>query len=316
MQKVIDVRLDAPLTTDELAENMKFFILNNDGNGLANYRHIFGERWANSLGSSFAELEKKGTELPDREFKSFLMKLAEKITLTSSQYESQLDEAGIEWGLIDDVDIKKTIGRISHMPERYKGMIVFNPFIDVNEALNEIEQAVKISGFKAIYANPFKWGIEATDPRFSPCYAEALSLDVPVFIYTAMSYNTDLPMEIGHPRNLDKVARDFPNLKIVASCGGWPWVPELIGVARRHRNIYIDTSSHRPKYLPVSGSGFEMLIQFGNTLLQDQIVFGSGVGELALPITQIVDEMKALPLKDNVKAKWLYENALQLFNLN
>ena len=314
MQKVIDVRLDAPLTAGELAENMKFFILNKDGNGLANYRHIFGDRWAQFLGSSFEDLEKKEAELSDGEFSSYLIKLADKIVLTPSQYKTQLDKAGIEWGLIDDVDINKTVERISRMPERHKGMALFNPFIDVNEATNEIEQAVKISGFKALYANPFKWGIKSTDPRFYPCYAAALSLDVPVFIYTAMSYNTELPMELGHPLNLDKVARDFPNLKIVASCGGWPWVPELIGVARRHRNIYIDTSSHRPKYLSVPGSGFEMLIQFGDTLLQDQIVFGSGVGELALPITQIVDEMKALPLKEKVKAKWFYENALQLFN--
>ena len=58
-----------------------------------------------------------------------------------------------------------------------------------------------------------------------------------------------------------------------------------------------------------------MLMQFGNTLLQDRIVFGSGVGDLGLPIGQIVKEMQALPLKEEVKAKWLYRNALQLFRL-
>jgi hypothetical protein len=106
---------------------------------------------------------------------------------------------------------------------------------------------------------------------------------------------------------------DFPHLRIVASCGGWPWVPELIGVARRHQNVFIDTSSHRPKYIATPGSGFEMLLQFGNTLLQDQMVFGSGVGDLGLPIGQVVKEMRELPLKDAVKEKWLYSNALRLF---
>ncbi len=315
MQKVIDVRLDAPLTADELAENMSFFVMNGEGDGLANYRHIFGDLWANALGCSFEDLEKKGAELSAGEFKTYLVGLADKITPTDSQYKAQLDKAGIVWGLLDDVEIDKTHERIARVPEKQKGTAVFNPFIDANKALDEVEKAIKSSGFVALHVNSFKSGIPATDPRYYPCYALATSLDVPVFCYTAMSYNTELPMEVGHPRNLDKVARDFPKVKIVATCGGWPWVPELVGVARRHRNIYIDTSSHRPKYLSVPGSGFEMLIQFANTLLQDQIVFGSGVGELALPLTQIVDEVKGLPLKDKVKEKWLYDNAQQLFNL-
>jgi predicted TIM-barrel fold metal-dependent hydrolase len=113
--------------------------------------------------------------------------------------------------------------------------------------------------------------------------------------------------------HLDQVAMDFPQMKIVASCGGWPWVPELIGVARRHRNVFIDTSSHRPKHLATPGSGFEMLMQFGNTLLQDRIVFASGAGDLGMPIREIIEEVRALPLKEHVKEKWLYKNALTLF---
>jgi len=47
--------------------------------------------------------------------------------------------------------------------------------------------------------------------------------------------------------------------------------------------------------------------------LQDRIVFASGVGDLGLPIGQIVQEMRELPLKDSVKEKWLYGNAQALF---
>jgi len=79
--------------------------------------------------------------------------------------------------------------------------------------------------------------------------------------------------------------------------------------------VYIDTRSHRPNHLATPGSGWEMLVQFGNTLLQDQIVFASGASDLGLPIEMIVEEMKSLPLKDKVKEKWLYKNALRLFNL-
>jgi len=241
-----------------------------------------------------------------------VMKVAGKMVVTPEQFKRQLDEAGIEWGLVDAHDHEKTAKLVTALPDRLKGIAMFNPFKGVS-GVEEVERVVKDQGFAAIFASPYRWGIKADDPRFFPIYAKAVELKVPVFIYTAMNYRTDLPMDVGRPLYLDKVAMTFPKLKIVASSGGWPWVPELIGVARRHANVYIDTSSHRPKYLAMAGSGFEMLMQFGNTLLQDRIVFASGVGDLGLPINQIVQEMKELPLKEAVKEKWLYNNAIKLF---
>ncbi|UCE56893.1 MAG: amidohydrolase [Desulfobacterales bacterium] len=293
---------------------MKFFVLNKEGQGIANYRRIFGPQWAASLGTSMEDLEGKSEELSEEQLIEFLEELAQKIAVTPAQFEKQLDEAGIEWGLIDGPDNEETARNVSQMPDRLKGMAIFNPFKGT-ESAKALDRAVEELGFKAAYASPYRWGIKANDPRFYPCYAKAVQLDIPVFIYTAMNYRTDFPMDIGRPLFLDQVAIDFPQLRIVASCGGWPWVPELIGVARRHQNVYIDTSSHRPKYLAVPGAGFEMLMQFGNTLLQDRIVFASGAGDLGLPIGQIVAEMIALPLKESVKEKWLYRNALQLFKM-
>ena len=312
MTKVIDLRLDIPLSADELAEMIKYFVLSEDKSGIANYVRIFGPQWETSLGFSFEELEKKAAALSGDELDDLLMKVAGKMVVTPEQFKQQLDEAGIEWGLVEGNNHEKTAKLIASLPDRLKGIAMFNPFKKTH-SLGEVESLVKDQGFAAIYASPYKWGIKADDPRFFPVYAKAVELKVPVFIYTAMNYRTDLPMDIGRPLYLDKVAMTFPELKIVASCGGWPWVPELIGVARRHANVYIDTSSHRPKYLAMAGSGFEMLMQFGNTLLQDRIVFASGVGDLGLPINQIVQEMKELPLKEAVKEKWLYNNAINLF---
>lgn len=315
MSNVIDLRLDFPPSPQKIAETMKFFVLNKEGKGIANYRRIFGPQWAASLGTSLAELEKKSEELAENQFSALLLELARKIAVTPAQFEKQLDEAGIEWGLTDLAEDAEAGACLSQLPGRLYGMAVFNPFKGI-KAVTDLETAVREKGLKAVYASPYRWGIKANDPRFYPCYVKALELDIPVFIYTAMNYRTDYPMDVGRPLYLDRVAMDFAELRIVASCGGWPWVPELVGVARRHPNVYIDTSSHRPKYLAMPGSGFEMLMQFGNTLLQDRIVFASGAGDLGLPIGQIVKEMQELPLKDAVKEKWLYKNALQLFRMS
>ena len=60
-----------------------------------------------------------------------------------------------------------------------------------------------------------------------------------------------------------------------------------------------------------------MLLQFGNTLLQDRVVFASGWGNYFSyskgVIQKVIAEMKSIPLKEEVMEKWLYKNAARLF---
>jgi uncharacterized protein len=312
MSRTIDLRLDFPRSLEQNVEMIKTFLLDQKGGGLSNYRHIFGPQWAAAMGTSMEEIEEKRRELSPEEQDRMILTLAEKITIDPGRFVQEMDKAGIDWGLCEGQDNDETAKNIAKLPGRLKGMAVYNPF-EGKRGVQELDRAVQELGFAAVYASPYRWGIKADDPRFYPCYARAAELKIPVFIYTAMTYRTDYPMDIGRPLHLDRVAMDFPEVPLVASCGGWPWVPELVGVARRHQNVYIDFSSHRPKYLAVAGSGFDMLLQFGSTLLQDRVVFASGAGDLGLPLKTIVEEIRALPLKEEVKEKWLYQNALRLF---
>ena len=98
-----------------------------------------------------------------------------------------------------------------------------------------------------------------------------------------MNYATDRPYDLGHPRHLDQIAMDFPELRIVAGLSGWPWVNEMVALLRRHPNLYCDTASHRPRYFGVPGSGWEQFLQFGNTLLQDKIMVGLSWEAFGMP---------------------------------
>lgn len=313
MLKVIDLGIDFP-TVEDIVAKLKVFFSDKEGRGRANYLRIFGPRWADSLEMSVEEIVTTRDKLSEDDFTDLLQSKAQRFAVSPSSFVKELDKVGIEWGLITSIDYDKTAELISQFSGRIKGMALVNPFEGMM-ALKELERAVKELGFIAFYASPYDWGIKANNPKFYPFYAKAEELNIPVFIYTSMNYRTDYPMDIGRPLYVDRVAMNFPELKIICDCGGWPWVPEMIGVARRHRNIYITTSSHRPKYLATPGSGWEMLLQFGNTLLQDNILFASGAGDLGIPIGQIVNEMSELPLKEKVKEKWLYYNAANLFNM-
>jgi len=315
MQKVIDLRLDVPATTEKIIKKIRSIFFTEEARGLSNYRRIFGPRWAAIMGTSLEEIDARRRQMSEAEFSSMLASVAGMLAVTPAAFIAELDRAGIEWCLVSSDTIEETAAFLQDWPGRARGFANLNPFNGM-QAVRDLERAVKDLGLSAFYASPFDWKIRADNALFFPLYAKAAELDIPVFIYTAMNYNTELPMDLARPLYLDPIAMAFPKLKIIADCGGWPWVPELVGVARRHSNIYIDTSSHRPKHLATPGSGFEMLFQFGNTLLQDQVVFASGADDIGLPVSQLVEEMKALPLKDKVMEKWLYGNAQRIFKLD
>jgi predicted TIM-barrel fold metal-dependent hydrolase len=312
--KVIDLELDLPPSVEDIVSRLKDYLFHSTEKGMANYGNIFGKQRAQALDFTPEELQRMKNEMTAGEVEHVLVSRAKKAQLTLKQFVKEMDEAGVEWGAVFAGDSDKTAAVVKQFPKRFIGTANINP-LDGMKAVHELERAVKELGIKCFYASPFRYGIRANDRRFYPLYAKAVELDIPVFIYTTMTYRTDLPMDIGRPIYVDDVAMDFPEMRIVAGLGGWPWVPELIGLARRHQNLYISTAAHRPKYFATPGSGWEMLMQYGNTLLQDKVVFASSWFTYSLPVKQVVEEMVALPLKDSVKEKWMYKNARRLFRL-
>ena len=122
-------------------------------------------------------------------------------------------------------------------------------------------------------------------------------------------------MEVEQPLYLDIVAQDFPELKLIAGHGGWPWMQEMVAVAWRNANLYIDISGYLPKYIGMQGTGWEPLIHFGNSVIQDRVLFGSVWILMGMSIKQLAEGVKKLPLREEVKAKWLYHNVARLFGV-
>src|SRR5438876_220596 len=110
----------------------------------------------------------------------------------------------------------------------------------------------------------------------------------------------------------DVVARDFPELKIVMSHAGYPWVLEAVLLAWKYPNVYLELAAHRPKYLAEPGTGWEPLLRFGQNTIADKVLFGTGWFLLGRPPVDIVAEFRALPVKPAVMDRWLGGNAARL----
>ncbi|MBW1849585.1 MAG: amidohydrolase [Deltaproteobacteria bacterium] len=171
----------------------------------------------------------------------------------------------------------------------------------------------KVAAFVSLCIEPWLHKLRSNDKLYYPIYAKCIELDIPVWIHSSINYVPQLTMDFGRPIYLDEVAGHFPELKIIAGHGGWPWVDEMMALLWRHSNVYTDISAIRPKYLDTPGTGWASIIRYGNSLLQDKILFGT-----AWPAQQFkesIEEIKVLPLKEEVKDKWLGGNAKQLLGL-
>ena len=180
-------------------------------------------------------------------------------------------------------------------------------------AIRELEFAVKELGLRGLNLQCFENKLRINDAKMFPLYAKCIELDIPVNIHCSTNFSTQTSMDYGKPAYLDDVMVHFPELRVCASPPGFPWVPELIAVAWRHANVNIGLVALRPKYLAVQNSGYEMLLQYGNSVLQDQIIYGSAYP--MMPIERSLAEVAELPLKDGILQKWTHDNAARFLGL-
>jgi predicted TIM-barrel fold metal-dependent hydrolase len=233
-----------------------------------------------------------------------------------------MDDAGVDIAVLTAEDAETTMGIktpnekvaefVRKAPQRFVGMAAVDPHKGMT-AVRELERAVKDLGMKCLCLEPWLHKLRSNDKLYYPIYAKCVELDIPVWIHASINYVPQLTMDFGRPIHLDEVAGHFPELKVVAGHGGWPWVNEMMAFLWRHSNAYTDISAIRPKYLGMPGTGWEPLLQYGNSLLQDKIIFGT-----AWPAQQFktnIEEIKALSIKEEVKKKWLGGNARKLLGL-
>jgi len=241
------------------------------------------------------------------------------IQLTVDEAVAGLDAAGIARCLITGFDERASCGKIV-MPNEIVASVAdrhpdrFIPFAGADvlrglPAVRELEHWVRQRGFRGLSLRPFMIGLPADDRHYYPLYAKCAELGVPLSIHTSANWSTMVVNDLGHPRHMDVVARDFPELTIIMSHGGYPWVLEAVLLAWKYPNVFLELAAHRPKYFAESGTGWEPLLRFGQSTIASKVLYGSGAFLLGRPPAQLVAEFRALPVKPAVMERWLAGNA-------
>lgn len=231
---------------------------------------------------------------------------------------AKMDEAGVEkvfitqckmwsyWNkwMYMDTSLDEVTQYTTRYPDRFVGLAGYNPF-RIKDSLKEIEVAVKEHHFRGVYVHIFGFDIPLNDPKMYPLYSKCVELDIPVSMQVGHVLEA-MPSEHARPIFLDRVACDFPDLKIIGAHTGWPWVEELISVCYKWDNVYFGVDAWMPKYLKPE------IIQFVNNRMgQDRCLWGTN----GLSWKESLEQLEKIGLREDAKRKLLRDNAAQLFKL-
>jgi predicted TIM-barrel fold metal-dependent hydrolase len=230
-----------------------------------------------------------------------------------------MDAAGVElavmqaeWGFGDYRKLNDAVFRAcARHPGRFIPFVTVNPGADDDMAA-VVEREVRERGARGVNLQPFAYRLRCNDKRFYPLYAKCRELGVPVTVHCSVNFSSDRTIDFGRPLHLDEVACDFPGLTLVANHGGWPWVTELVAIAWKHPSLYIEIGAIAPRYIAKPGTGWEPLLVYGESLLQDRVLWAT---DCMLPFERSLAEARQLPIKPAALEKWLGTNAARLLNV-
>lgn len=238
---------------------------------------------------------------------------------TPSEFVDYMDEAGVDAVLVPSAKMRAHNGgrmvwaipdeEVAALADAAPGRVFGLCGIDPSEGMAgvaRLEKSVREGPFVGAHLHTYGFGIPLNHRRYYPYYAKCVELDVPIVIQVGHSAEL-MPSELGRPLLLDDVALDMPELKIVAAHTGWPWVEELVALAWKHRNVFIGTSAHHPRYWDPH------LLRFANGRGRGKVLFGTD-----FPVLEYRDALAAiaeLDLKPDARDLLVGDVARTLFKL-
>ena len=205
---------------------------------------------------------------------------------------------------------KLVVNAIQSYPDRFYGLAGIDPTEGMN-GVRELEHAVRQYGFIGAHGYPHWFELPPDHAKWYPFYAKCVELNVPIQLQVGQSlvYNEKRPLRsVGRPITLDSVACDFPELKLIGIHVGIPWTDEMIAMAWKHKNVYIISDAHAPRYWPSS------FVKYINSYGRHKVMFGTDFPVLGFH--RMRREVEDLGLKEESLQLFLRFNAIKIYGLN
>ncbi len=240
--------------------------------------------------------------------------------LTIERHLEIMDEAQIDHALLIavragdplregsfEIPYQQVADYVTAHPTRFSGLAGVDPTRGM-EQLRDLEYAVKELGFVGAHSYPHWFSLPPDAAQWYPIYSKCCELDIPIMMQVGQNliYQKDVRLpSVARPILLDRIAIDFPELKLIGIHVGTPWADEMIAMAWKHENVFIGIDAYAPKHLPQS------LVHYMNSYGSHKVLFGTD--------WPVIDprrgrrEVEAFDLRPKSFSNVMRDNALSVF---
>ncbi|MBM3359585.1 MAG: amidohydrolase [Betaproteobacteria bacterium] len=226
----------------------------------------------------------------------------------------EMDAAGVTTGVVmgrysgmyGSVSNRDVADIVTAHPGRLIGIGSLDPENEAS-AIRQIEESLAL-GLKGINLEPgaYPTPMYADDRRLYPIYAHCEKKKIPVVVMAGGNAGPDL--SYTDPVHIDRVAGDFPGLRIAISHGGWPWVHQILHVAFRRTNVYLS-----PDQYLCNMPGMNDYIAAANGFLSERFLYASSYPFIG--VKNYADWFRQLPWRSELVEQLQYRNAARFLGL-
>ena len=251
--------------------------------------------------------------LPKEMVESYSKVFGKDFSISVEMMLASMDAAGVDKAVVVGVDAETTFSykvsndAVYHAVQESNGRLIGFAGVDPHKgklALKELERAVDELGLKGLKLMPHLHMLNPNDPKMYPIYELAQELRIPVLFHTGTQFHARTKIKYCKPIDIDDIAIDFPDLKLIIAHFGYPWYEEALAVVRRNENVFFNIAGWSPKYIP------PVVVQQMNSILSDKVLFGTDFPLMNYP--RVIEELKQLNLKEKTYEKMFYLNPKKL----
>lgn len=130
---------------------------------------------------------------------------------------------------------------VSQYPDRTVGFAGIDP-MDGAKAIDDIHRAKQTLRLKGLVVAPACQAMHPAHSRAMAVYEQAERLSLPVVIHNSPPLPANAHLEFARPHLLDEALRSFPDLRVLITQMGYPWIDETFVLLAKHENVFAEIS--------------------------------------------------------------------------
>ena len=131
-------------------------------------------------------------------------------------------------------------------PEKLEGWASVDP--NEPDCLEQLDHCVTVLGLRGLKLGPVYQHFDPADRRHWPLFAYCQQHDLPIMWHQGTTFPSQARLKWALPLQLEDIAMDFPDLRMIIAHLGHPWEEDMIALVRKCPNVYTDISAvhYRP----------------------------------------------------------------------